>query len=215
MHLTIIAKAPVPGLVKSRLCPPCTPQQAADIALVALCQTIAGVDAVADLTARRHPAAPPIRKTLLLDGAAGEWAPPDYDVVPQRGEGLAERLAHGFAELGPGLIVGMDTPVAVGHLQPAIEAIEDGFDVIGLAVDGGYWVIGLAEPDEAVFEDIPMSTSHTGLAQLRRLHQLGRPVRHLPMARDLDDIDDLNALAASERADPLASIARRVLAALR
>ncbi|MDQ3710467.1 MAG: DUF2064 domain-containing protein, partial [Actinomycetota bacterium] len=181
MHLTIIAKTPEPGRVKTRLCPPCTVHQAAEIAAAALADTIDAVDA----TVGRSPWVGQVRRVLLLDGRAGEWIPDGYDVVTQRGDGLAERLANGFADLGPGVIVGMDTPAAGRWFGEALRTVAAGGDAIGLASDGGFWVIGLGTIDPHVFERIPMGESHTGLAQLRRLHRLCRPVRMLPMTRDL------------------------------
>jgi hypothetical protein len=204
MHLTIIAKTPEPGRVKTRLCPPCTPEQAAELAAAALADTIAAVDAI--VAGGRW--AGWVRRVVLLDGQRGEWIPDRYEVVTQHGTGLAERLANGFDELGAGVVVGMDTPAAGGWLGDAVGAVAAGRDVIGLASDGGYWVIGLATIDRRVFDGIPMSESHTGVAQLRRLHELGRPVRLLPMTRDLDDVADLWAHARSDSPGRLATVAR-------
>ena len=215
VHLTIITKAPERGRVKTRLCPPCTPAEAAAVAAAALADTIDAVDdSVAD-TPRRWANDETIRRVLLLDGPPGEWVPPGYDVVAQRGSDLGERLAHGFDELGPGVVVGMDTPAAGRWLGGALDAVAHGLDAIGLATDGGYWVIGLARCDDAVFAGVPMSESHTGLAQLRRLHDLGRRVRLLPMARDLDDLADLIAIAAATDGGRLPSTARAMVARLR
>ena len=207
MHLTIIAKTPEPGRVKTRLCPPCTLQQAAEIAAAALADTIDAVDsAVADSTWMGH-----VRRVALLDGQPNEWIPDGYEVVAQRGDGLAECLANGFDDLGPGVIVGMDTPAAGRWLGDALRAVSAGCDVIGLALDGGYWVIGLATTDRAVFDGIPMSQSHTGLTQLRRLHDLHRPVRMLPMTRDLDDLTDLRAHAQPGEPGRMAAAARSIV----
>ena len=107
--------------------------------------------------------------------------------------------ANAFDDLGPGVVVAMETPHAVARLGAAFDALRRGVDAIGLAVDGGYWVIALANADRRVFEGIPMSTSHTGLRQLARLHSLGRSVHLLPAARDLDNYDDL--LDAERRTD--------------
>jgi glycosyltransferase A (GT-A) superfamily protein (DUF2064 family) len=98
MHLTIIAKTPEPGRVKTRLCPPCTAKQAAEIAAAALADTVDAIDATVGVS----PWVGLVRRVLLLDGRADEWIPDGYDVVTQRGDGLAERLANGFADLGPG-----------------------------------------------------------------------------------------------------------------
>lgn len=207
MHLTIIAKAPVPGRVKTRLCPPCTPAQAAAVAAAALADT---VDAVDELVARRAGGGA-LRRVLLLDGDADSWAPAGYDVVAQRGAGLAARLANGFADLGPGVVVAMDTPGAVPWLAAALDALGADVDVIGLATDGGFWALGLTRTDPAVFVGVPMSASHTGVAQLRRLHALGRSVRLLPVARDLDTPADLAAAAAGSGSGRLATVARSIV----
>ena len=104
MAIAVLAKTPVPGRVKTRLCPPCTPAQAASLARAALEDTLAAVTSVAGA----HP-------VLVLDGDPSEWAD-RIAIVPQRGRGLDERLASAFADLGgPAVLVGMDTPTA----QPA------------------------------------------------------------------------------------------------
>ena len=211
MHVTVIAKAPVPGQVKTRLSPPCTPEQAAEVAAAALADTLAAVDDVARITGAR--------RVLLLDGDHQDWMPPEFDVIAQRGDGLEERLCNGFLDLGAGVIIGMETPHVAAHLADAIAAAHRGVDSIGLATDGGYWMIGLCASSAGlahdVFDGMPMSSAHTGLAQLRRLHALGRQVRLLPMARDLDTFDDLQAVANSGRGGNLATVAARVLADIR
>ena len=210
MHLTVIAKAPIAGRVKTRLCPPCTPAQAADIAAAALADTFDAITAVVGRTG--------VRPVLLIDGEPPLFTPAAFDVVPQRGDGLEQRLRHGFCDLGPGIIVGMDTPQAVAGLAAALGRLERGVDVLGLAIDGGYWAIGLARAEEdflgAVFGDVPMSTSRTGVYQLRRLHQLGRSVHMLTSTRDLDTVGDLLAAAAGQRGGRLGDAARAVAATL-
>lgn len=210
MHLTVIAKEPRAGHVKTRLCPPCTHDEAAQLAVAGLVATCAAMDRV-------RLATPDIalRCVLLLDGMVPDVAPAHFDVVPQSPGGLGERLAAAFEQLGPGLIVGMDTPHAVADLAAGVGALAAGDDVIGLTVDGGYWVIGLAEIDRAVFAGIEMSESHTGLAQVRRMHRLGRQVRMLSMTRDVDDFADLEALAAAPGDDDFTVRAREIVDAVR
>ena len=208
MHVTIIAKAPVAGEVKTRLCPPCTPEQAAGIAAAALADTFAAVEEVAAATGAR--------RVLLLDGALQDWMPTTFEVVSQRGDGLEQRLCNGFVDLGPGVIVGMETPHVVSALAGAIDAARCGIDTIGLALDGGYWMIGLCAESVAMapdlFEGVAMSATHTGLSQIGRLHAHGRRVRLLPIARDLDTIEDLKAVVVSGRGGALAAVAADVLA---
>ena len=210
MHLTVIAKAPVAGRVKTRLCPPCTPGQAADIAEAALADTLdAIVAAVGGFD---------ISPVLLLEGEPSASTPRAFEVVRQRGDGLAQRLRYGFCDLGPGIIVGMDTPHAVAGLRAAFGQLERGVDALGLAMDGGYWAIGLSCVDDnflaAVFGDVPMSSSRTGVHQLRRLHQLGRSVHMLASTRDLDTIEDLVAAAGEKRVGRLGGVLSAVSATL-
>src|SRR6201997_2625355 len=98
--LLVIAKQPLPGRVKTRLAPPCTHEQAAALAEAALAATLHTVLPV-----------PAARRVLVLDGEPGPWLPPGFDVVPQCGGPLDERLAAAFAGAdGPALLIGMDTP---------------------------------------------------------------------------------------------------------
>lgn len=204
-HLTVIAKEPVAGRVKTRLVPPLNHDQAAQIAAACLHDTFAAVAAVA----RRYDDVAPI---ALIDGDPGAWVPPGFEIRHQRGDGLAERLANGFEDLGPGLIVGMDTPTAAPHLGDAVEALRAGCDAIGMTVDGGYWGIALTAVDRAVFDDVPMSTPQTGARQLDRVRRLGRPVRVLPTVPDLDTFDDLVPIVAALPGSRLASVAASLLA---
>ncbi len=187
--LVVVAKAPVPGRSKTRLCPPCTVEEAARLAEAALADTLAAAAA----TAAR-------RKVLVLDGGPGPWLPPGFDVIPQRGRGLDERLASAFEDAGPGLLIGMDTPqVTAALLERSIERLEEpGVDaVIGPAEDGGYWAIGLRVPDRGVFIGVPMSVAGTGAAQRRRLADLRLRTADLPMLRDVDRIEDARAVASA------------------
>jgi len=187
--LLVIAKAPVPGRSKTRLCPPCTPEQAAALAEAALVDTLA---AVAET--------PCDGRTVVLEGARGDWLPDGFETIPQRGRGLDERLAAAFSHRdGPALLIGMDTPqVSPDLLGEAIEQLErPGTDaVLGPAADGGYWAIGLRSPRPAVFEGVPMSSPRTGARQRDRLRRLGLRVRDLPTLRDVDYIDDARSVAA-------------------
>ncbi|MFD9725092.1 DUF2064 domain-containing protein [Streptomyces sp. NPDC059072] len=184
--LLVIAKEPVPGRVKTRLTPPFTPQQAAVLAEAALADTLA---AVAATPAERH--------VLVLDGAPGPWLPPGFDVVPQRGGGLDERLAAAFAGCaGPALLIGMDTPqVTPELLAPALAF--DAYDAwFGPAADGGFWALGLAAPDPALLLGVPMSVPETGPVQYERLRGAGLRVGLLPRLRDVDTAADAAEVAA-------------------
>jgi uncharacterized protein len=191
VQLLLMAKAPVPGLVKTRLCPPCTPEQAASVAAAALADTI---DTLA--------ATPASRRTLILSGRI--VAPAGWDIVAQRGIGLGERLANAYADAAwPGhaqILVGMDTPqLPSALLADAGERLcRVGVDaVLGLARDGGWWALGLHDHRAAsVLRTVPMSTSDTGERTLLALRARGMRVELLPILRDVDTADDAHAVAA-------------------
>jgi glycosyltransferase A (GT-A) superfamily protein (DUF2064 family) len=189
MHILVMAKAPVPGRVKTRLCPPCTPPEAAAIAEAALADTLdavvgSGVD----------------RCVVALDGSPGLWLPAGVQVVAQRGDRFDERLAAAWDDVGgPGLQIGMDTPQVTADLldrscaaldQPGLGA------VLGPAADGGWWAIGLRHADHRAFLGVPMSRADTGEHQLARLRDLGLAVELLPILDDLDDAASAGAVAA-------------------
>lgn len=191
--LAVIAKEPVPGRVKTRLCPPCTPAEAAAIAQAALIDTL---DAV-----RQTPAA---RRICVLDGQPGAWLPSGFEVVPQVQGGLDERLAEAFAAVdGPMFLVGMDTPQLTPDL--IVEAVETlvtpGVDsVLGLTHDGGYWGIGLrsGSRDGHLIRGVPMSQDDTGARQLDALVAGGLAVQTaLPVLTDVDHFAEAQAVAAA------------------
>ena len=194
----VITKAPVAGRSKTRLCPPLTLDEACAVAWACVHDTLRALAAV-----------PAARHVLVLEGTAGEWVPPGFEIVAQRGAGLDERLAAAFADVGgAAVVIAMDTPqVTVAVLTDALGHVVVDIDshgatagpraVYGAAADGGFWLLGLSDgvDSDAVFADIPMSVETTGAAQLERLADLGLPVRHVPALRDIDVADDLWAVA--------------------
>jgi rSAM/selenodomain-associated transferase 1 len=186
--LVVMAKEPLPGRVKTRLCPPLEPEQAAQLAEAALADTL---DAVAWTPARR--------RVLALDGSPGPWLPPGFEVIEQRGDGLAERLANATRDIGETLLfVGMDTPqLTRALLCEALDRLASADAILGPTTDGGYWTIGLREPDPSAFAGIPMSTAATGGAQRARLEQLGLRTVELESLRDVDSYEDAVAVATA------------------
>jgi rSAM/selenodomain-associated transferase 1 len=183
----ILAKAPRPGRVKTRLQTRFSPEQAAALARAALLDTL---DAVQEYQVAR--------RVLVLEGEPGPWAPLGFEVMPQSDGDLSERIAAAFESVlpayGPALLVGMDTP----QLTPSLLEVDwtDVDAVLGLCEDGGYWAIGLREPHARAVRGVPMSRSDTGARQLARLRELGLRVRLLPVLRDVDTPADADAVAA-------------------
>jgi rSAM/selenodomain-associated transferase 1 len=200
-HVLVMAKAPVPGRVKTRLCPPCSPVEAAALAEAALADTLEAVAAsAAD------------RRVIALDGEPGPWLPEGFDVVPQCAGGFDARLTAAWAWAGgAGVQIGMDTPQATpALLDEALSTLDASTAALGPAADGGWWVIALRAPDPRVFEGIPMSTRRTGSEQLKRLRALGHEVRMLPTLVDLDVADDLAAVTAGGEARRTEALAVRL-----
>lgn len=187
--LLVIAKEPLPGRAKTRLTPPCTPAEAAALARAALLDTI---DVVS-----RTPAA---RRVLVFDGDQRDWRPYGFELVAQRGDGLGERLAAAFADVGtPALLVGMDTPQLTPELLEAVArplVRGDADAVFGPAQDGGFWLLGLRRPDPSLVLGVPMSVPHTGRVQLARLTQAGLRVSLMPELVDVDTVDDARLVAS-------------------
>lgn len=187
----VIAKEPAPGRAKTRLIPDLGPDGAAAVAEAALADTLEAVAASAGE-----------RRILVLDGAPGPWLPAGFEVVPQRDGGLGARLAGAFAAAaGPAFLIGMDTPQISAELidEACARLCEpDAGAVLGLAVDGGWWGLGLHCADERVFEGVPMSEPDTGGAQRRSLQELGLATVELRRMRDVDTLED--AMAVAEQA---------------
>jgi uncharacterized protein len=189
----VIAKEPVPGLVKTRLTPPFTPAEAAALAEAALADTLAAV-AGAAVT----------RRVLALAGRPGHWLPPGFDVIGQRGGGLDERIAWALADARassrvPAVLIGMDTPqVTPGLLAAAAEPLVSGAAdaTFGMAEDGGFWLLGLREIDPALVLGVPMSRPDTGARQFGRLVDAGLRVLALPALTDVDTADEAERVAA-------------------
>jgi uncharacterized protein len=183
MQLVVIANEPVPGQVKTGLCPPCTPREAAAVAEAALADTLATVAAT-----------PASRRIVALTGRPGPWLPDGFDVLAQRNGSLANRLFGAFEDCfhvssEPVILIGADTPqVTVEHLERVAMALDTGADaVMGLVPHGGYWLVALRRLHPDAFAGVPMSTDDTGAAQLARLEQCGYRVALTDELRDVDD----------------------------
>lgn len=206
LTIAVLAKAPVPGRVKTRLCPPCSPVEAAAVARAALEDTLTAVAAV-----------PASRHVLVLDGEPPSWLGRRFEVVAQRGGGLDARLAAAFTDVGgPTLLVGMDTPqvTTVELTGAALHLVATSEAVLGPALDGGYWAIGLRRSHPEVLLGVPMSQEHTGAVQLRRLHESGRSVRLLGVHRDVDRWEDALAVAEAAPHTRFATVVATVAAGL-
>ena len=194
--LAVMAKAPRPGLVKTRLCPPLSPDEAAELAGAFLLDAVDQVRSVA--------AARPAMAYAPLDARAYFHAlAPDFALVAQRGDDLGARLSHAFEDFltdgAPGaIVIGSDVPTLPSAvLEAALERLASADLVLGPSEDGGYYLIGVREPRAALFTDMVWSTEDVFEETMRRAGALGLDVGLLPAWFDVDTAADLERLEAA------------------
>ena len=177
MTVLVVAKAPEPGRAKTRLAATVGDRVAADIAAAALLDTL-------DAVAAAPVAARVVAFTGDLDAAAGaaeiRRRLESFTVIPQRGDDFADRLANAHADAAqrhPVLQIGMDTPQVTSELlTDCARRLLDGDApaVLGLAHDGGWWVLGVKTPTIAeCLRAVPMSRPDTGELTLKALRDNG------------------------------------------
>ncbi len=185
MSILIMAKAPIPGRVKTRLRPEFTDDQAAALAAAALSDTVAAASACT----------PNVVVALERFGSASvPKMLANLRVIDQQGKRLGERLDHALAMVwqfhpGRNLVIGMDTPQVTPELLTAVgDLAESPRDCgIGLADDGGFWALSFAGQPAAVLSQVPMSRPDTGELTVAALRAVGQNVRVGPSLADVDD----------------------------
>ena len=200
--LAAMAKVPIAGEVKTRLCPPLQPAQAEALARCFLedrveqLRELPGTDGLVAFT-------PPEREAELR-----ALVPADVRLLPQRGADLGARMSRLLSDLlaegyAGAIAVGTDTPtLPTAHLVEACEALRSGTAdvVLGPSEDGGYYLIGLGAPAPELFVDMPWSAATVYAATLTRARAGGRRIFVLPTWFDVDRAADLVRLSrASER----------------
>ncbi len=215
--LVIFAKFPVEGQVKTRLCPPLTLEQAAELAACFLIDTVERACSLPNTQVYISftPAhSEPIFRTLL---------PFPVGYLPQRGSSLGERELNVFLDLQQSaarnvVLIGSDIPtLPLAHIQKAFTFLEDPHcdAVLNPTEDGGYCLVGMREPHRPLFENITWSTATVlsdTLTQAKR-HQL--TVKLLPPWYDVDEASDLSRLAVELSQSAEVSEAPRTRALLR
>ena len=205
--VAIMAKAPMAGEVKTRLCPPLSRADAAELYRRFLLDKIEQVRALR--TASLAIAYTPAEARAFFEEVA-----PGFILVPQRGADLGDRLANSLGALldtgyRGALAIDSDTPtLPLGFLQQALDLVTTPeIDVVlGPTEDGGYYLIGLRTVHHELFETMAWSTSQVLPETIRRADAKGLRVACLPPWYDIDTPDDLArlqaALAASDGGAP-------------
>jgi rSAM/selenodomain-associated transferase 1 len=187
--LAMFAKTPMAGFVKTRLTPPLSPQQAADLYRCMFLDTVARA---------RTLAADPF---ICYDGDHLFFTEtvPELPLFLQEGDSLGTRLEAAFDRLTSlgyraRVVIGTDAPdLPLSYIEESFRLLEEGSDVVfGPAEDGGYYLVGLSCAHGELFRDIPWSGPDVLERSLERASQAGLRVALLPVWYDVDCYDDLS-----------------------
>ena len=216
-RLGVFVRSPVAGEVKTRLLSEMSAEGARDLYSAF----------IADLTARLATAG--YRPTMFVAGepaaSPSSLFDPKWPVVPQVEGPLGHRLAVAFEHLlkqsgDRAIIIGSDSPdLPIAYLKRAFQRLKHRDVVIGPAMDGGYYLIGLRAPAPAIFANIAWGTSKVFAQTLDAIEREGLSLALAGPWYDVDDADSLNFFATLERArtmagNPLLPQTSRVLATL-
>lgn len=191
--IVVMAKSPIPGAVKTRMCPPLHPTQAASLAEALLGDTTNAASATG-ASVWCAVAGPPAPVAAVVDSG--------IRLVRQRGAGLAERLcAAQMLAFGAGarrvLLLGADCPTAdTMYLTSALRALDDVDVAIGPAHDGGYVLLASSKPTPELFAGVSMGTSMVLRQTLAAAAAGPRTVLLLPPRHDIDVRADLDVAFA-------------------
>ena len=197
--IIIFAKAPVPGAVKTRMCPPLTPDEAASLHgslvmdAVERTRSLRGFDVFLACTpGMDHPFFQTLaaRSRIHLCDQVGE------DLGQRMDHALTAVLTRGYAYA---LLVGTDIPnLSALHYQRAKALLQAADVVLGPTEDGGYYLVGAKHSVPALFADIPWSTGSVLAHSRDRAEQAGLVVGLLDSERDLDTFEDVQAFLREE-----------------
>jgi glycosyltransferase A (GT-A) superfamily protein (DUF2064 family) len=187
VQVLVLAKTPVPGRVKTRLCPPLTPEGAARVAAAAIDDTLDAVRAT-----------PVARRVLVVDGplTAEGFLPAGAARRPARRAPRRRRTTT----RAPPACPPCSSAWTPRSSRPRCSARRPSrcsppTPVLGLAEDGGWWALGLARPTAPARRRPDLPRRHRRPAA-RRLVEAGLSVVDLPVLRDVDTVDDARAVAA-------------------
>lgn len=191
--LLVVAKKPIPGVAKTRLCPPLNPEHAAELYGCFLQDTLNLMRKVSNV--RLGIAYLPVGEEAYFRNIAPEMA-----LIPQRGNSLGERLDNLLTEvLGDrvkkAVVIGSDSPnLPVEYLAQAFELLTDNPVVLGPAEDGGYYLVGMKEPHPDLLRRVQMSTLQVLEDTIKIAEATGVGYSLLPVWYDVDTMTDLMRL---------------------
>jgi hypothetical protein len=215
--LIVVAKRPLPGSTKTRLCPPLTPDEAAELYRCLLLDTLALLGRLSTASRARQAARQEqVDCSIAYTPAHAvsyfrDLAPTGFRLVPQTGIDLGERLATALGyhlDLGYQrvAIMNSDGPtLPVAYLSEAFRRLENADVTLGPSEDGGYYLIGMKRLHRDLFRGVTWSTEHVRAETLDICRQLGLRVHLLPPWYDVDVAADLQRLHADLVQNPLAA----------
>jgi rSAM/selenodomain-associated transferase 1 len=190
-QVLVMARFPSPGSVKTRL--------ASQIGAEAAYRLYDAF--VRDVADRLKALELPLTWAFWPPDAPFRSLVPGGRCVPQSGADLGERLEHGVDECFealrvPVIVIGVDSPhLDLTRLREAADALHGAADlVLGPALDGGYYLIGLRAPSQRIFRGIEWGSSGVLDATLAQARAAGMRTRLLEPTFDVDDVDGLRAL---------------------
>ncbi|MBX3330865.1 MAG: TIGR04282 family arsenosugar biosynthesis glycosyltransferase [Nitrospira sp.] len=198
--LVIFAKAPIPGQVKTRLCPPLTPEEAATLHgsfVLDILERTKGAASKLKLPIDRYLACSPSATHVffkIMEERQG------VKLIDQVGDDLGARMNQAFNTLfargyGQVLLIGTDVPtLPLDHFRQALASLENHDLVLGPAFDGGYYLIGLKRVAPELFADIPWSTDQVLRLTQEKAAGIGLKASVIQPWRDVDTLADLEAL---------------------
>jgi rSAM/selenodomain-associated transferase 1 len=211
--LVVLTKVPEPGESKTRLVPPLSATEAAELARALL---IDQLNNLSNFTAARLfiAFAPPEAGAFFAAFTAG-----DFTCFPQQGRTLGERMRNVFQQLFTDgfnnvVLIGADLPVIpLAFFRQAYEWLERGkVDVVlGPSQDGGYYLAGMSRLVPDMFEGITWSREDVLARTLEKLERLKWKYELLPLRYDIDTADDLERLSQET---PEAGMMKNTLAVL-
>jgi uncharacterized protein len=197
--LVVMAKAPRPGKVKTRLSPPLTPDQASALNICFIRDTTENIQQVTEASNSAGLVAyTPVGDETAFDGLL----PAGFQLLAQRGDGFGERLlsvcedlfACGFSSV---CLIDSDSPtMPQSALLQAVEGLSRAGDrmVLGGSDDGGYYLVGIKRVHHKLFERIDWSTERVFAQTLERAKEISLPAELLPTWYDVDDAATLGRL---------------------
>ena len=220
--LAVMTKAPQAGRVKTRLVPPLTPEEAAELNKCFLRDTAAAISSACSRrpvgdegkrdfkpeTGALHSEAATAACGIAVytpvgaESAYNDILPADFSLLPQRGDKFGERLYFAVEDLfkcgfGSVCLIDSDSPtVPAENFAEAVELLSTTEDrvVLGPSDDGGYYLIGVKKPHRHLFEQIDWSTERVLNQTMQRATEIGIEVKLLPTGYDVDDGASLRRL---------------------